>query len=84
MSAPRRFDEETRARAVRLYRDRLRDHGESKLVGRIHKAADFVRRKSTVAHFFNGGLHQILGRPNVFDPIPMAFTIPHEGAGSMA
>ena len=31
MSAPRKFDEETRARAVRLYTDRLRDHGESKL-----------------------------------------------------
>jgi transposase-like protein len=32
--APRKFDEETRARAVRLYRDRLRDHGESKLAAR--------------------------------------------------
>ena len=29
MPAPRKFDEETRARAVRLYLDRLRDHGES-------------------------------------------------------
>ena len=36
MSAPRRFDEETRARAVRLYTDRLRDHGESKLAARKH------------------------------------------------
>ena len=34
MSAPRKFDEETRARAVRLYTDRLRDHGESKLAAR--------------------------------------------------
>ena len=34
MSAPRKFDEETRARAVRLYQDRLRDHGESKLAAR--------------------------------------------------
>ena len=34
MSAPRKFDEETRARAVRLYADRLRDHGESKLAAR--------------------------------------------------
>ena len=32
MSAPRRFDEETRARAVRLYADRLRDHSESMLL----------------------------------------------------
>src|SRR5512144_174976 len=36
MSAPRKFDEEARARAVRLYRDRLRDHGESKLAARKH------------------------------------------------
>jgi transposase-like protein len=34
--APRKFDEETRARAVRLYRDRLRDHGESKLAARTY------------------------------------------------
>lgn len=36
MSAPRKFDEETRARAVRLYQDRLRDHGEPKLAARRH------------------------------------------------
>lgn len=36
MPAPRKFDEETRARAVRLYRDRLCDHGESKLAARKH------------------------------------------------
>ena len=36
MSAPRKFDEETRARAVRLYADRLRDHVESKLAARTH------------------------------------------------
>src|ERR671921_630115 len=36
MSAPRKFDEETRARAVRLYQDRLRDHRESKLATRRH------------------------------------------------
>ena len=39
MSAPRKFDEETRARAVRLYQDRLRDHGESKLTARKHVGA---------------------------------------------
>ncbi len=36
MSAPRKFDAETRARAVRLYTDRLRDHGDSKLAARMH------------------------------------------------
>ena len=39
MSAPRKFDEETRARAVRLYTDRLRDHGEPKLTARRHVGA---------------------------------------------
>jgi transposase-like protein len=39
MSAPRKFDEETRARAVRLYTDRLGDHGESKLAARKHVGA---------------------------------------------
>ena len=39
MSAPRKFDEETRARAVRLYQDRLRDHGESNLAARRHVGA---------------------------------------------
>ncbi len=36
MSAPRKFDEETRERAVRLYADRLRDRGDSKLAARKH------------------------------------------------
>jgi hypothetical protein len=47
MSAPRKFDEETRARAVRLYQDRLRDHGESKLAARKHVGAllDINRRR---------------------------------------
>lgn len=36
MGAPRKFDDETRARAVRMYQDRLRDHGGSKLAARRH------------------------------------------------
>ncbi len=36
MPAPRKFDTETRERAVRLYRDRLRDHDESKRTARSH------------------------------------------------
>ncbi len=34
MPAPRKFDEETRARAVRMYQERRRDHEESKLEAR--------------------------------------------------
>jgi transposase len=34
MPAPRKYDDETQARAVRMYRDRLRDHEESKVEAR--------------------------------------------------
>jgi hypothetical protein len=34
MPVPRKYDEETRARAVRMYTDRLREHAESKLESR--------------------------------------------------
>src|SRR3954470_21712989 len=36
MGAPRKFDDETRARAVRMYPDRLRDHGGAQSAGRRH------------------------------------------------
>ena len=39
MAAPRKFDEETRQRAVRMYRDRLAEHGDSKLAARKHVGA---------------------------------------------
>ena len=34
MPAPRMYDDETRARAVRMYRDRVADHGESMIEAR--------------------------------------------------
>jgi transposase-like protein len=39
MPAPRKFDDETRARAVRLYQDRLRENGGSQLGARRHVGA---------------------------------------------
>ena len=39
MSAPRKYDAETRERAVRLYAERLREHPGSKLEARRHVAA---------------------------------------------
>lgn len=36
MSAPRKYDQEFRDRAVRMYRDRLAEAGESKLGARRH------------------------------------------------
>ena len=51
MSAPRKFDEETRARAVRLYQDRLRDHGESKLTARKHVGARLDIKPATLRNW---------------------------------
>lgn len=39
MGAPRKFDEETRARAVRMYEDRIREHRESMATARRHVGA---------------------------------------------
>jgi transposase-like protein len=39
MAAPRKFDEEFRARAVRMYRDRLQEAGGSKLGARKYVGA---------------------------------------------
>lgn len=39
MAAPRKFDEETRARAVRMYQDRVREHGDSMAGARRHVGA---------------------------------------------
>ena len=39
MAAPRKFDEETRARAVRMYQDRIREHGDSMAGARRHVGA---------------------------------------------
>lgn len=36
MAAPRKFDAETRERAVRMYHDRIAQTGESKLAARKH------------------------------------------------
>lgn len=39
MAAPRKFDQETRERAVRMHEDRLASHAESKLAARKHLGA---------------------------------------------
>lgn len=36
MAAQRKFDEETRQRALRMYNDRIVEHGDSKLAARKH------------------------------------------------
>ena len=44
MPAPRKYDEETRARAVRMYQERIPDLGESKLTARRAGGAPGVGR----------------------------------------
>ena len=39
MGAPRKFDAETRERAVRMYRDRLAEAGDTKIAARKHVGA---------------------------------------------
>jgi transposase len=36
VAAPRKYDDETRARAVRMVRDRVREHGDSAVGARRH------------------------------------------------
>jgi transposase-like protein len=59
MPAPRKFDDETRARAVRLYEDRLREHGESQLAARRHVGALLDINPATIRNWVEAG-----ARPN--------------------
>ena len=49
MPAPRKYDEETRARAVRMYQERIRDLGESKLTARRAVSVDSNSSDSAAA-----------------------------------
>ncbi|GLZ49105.1 transposase [Actinomycetospora sp. NBRC 106375] len=54
MAPPRKFDAETRARAVRMYEDRLRDHGDSKLAARRHVGAILDVNPATLRNWVEG------------------------------
>ena len=54
MAPPRKFDAETRARAVRMYEDRLRDHGDSKLAARRHVGAILDINPATLRNWIAG------------------------------
>lgn len=51
MPAPRKYDAETRARAVRMYRERLRDHDESKLQARQQVGAVLDIKPATMRNW---------------------------------
>jgi transposase-like protein len=65
MGAPRKFDEETRARAVRLYQDRMRDHGETKLGARRHVGELLGIAPATLRNWIEAG--ERAERPRVAD-----------------
>ena len=67
MPAPRKFDAETRARAVRLYLDRLRDHGESKLAARRHVGELLDINPATIRNWVEAD--ERVGRPAGSDPV---------------
>lgn len=54
MAASRKFDQETRERAVRMYEDRLRTHGESKLMARRHVGELLGINQSTLRNWVEG------------------------------
>ena len=51
MSAPRKFDQEMRDRAVRMYRDRLEQHQESKLAARRQVGALLDINQATIRNW---------------------------------
>ena len=54
MAPPRKFDAETRARAVRMYEDRLRDHEDSKLAARKHVGEILDVNPATLRNWIEG------------------------------
>jgi transposase len=66
MPAPRKYDEETRARAVRMYQDRLRDHGqESKLEARRQVGAMLDINQATLRNWIEREEIDAGARPGV-------------------
>jgi transposase len=53
MAAPRKFDEETRARAVRMVQDRMAERGESALQARRQVGAMLDINPGTLRHWID-------------------------------
>ena|SRR5680860_232153 len=65
MPATRKYDGETRARAVRMYTDRLRDHGESKLAARRQVGAMLDINQATLRNWIEREEIDTGARPGV-------------------
>jgi len=67
MPATRKYDDETRARAVRMYADRLRDRGESKLAARRQVGAMLDINQATLRNWIEREEVDTGVRPGVSD-----------------
>ena len=63
MAAPRKFDQETRERAVRMYQDRLSDHGESKREARRQVGALLDINEASIRNWVEAGEREAGTRP---------------------
>ena len=68
MSAPRKYDQEFRDRAVRMYRDRLAEPGESKLSARRNVGSLLDLNQATLRDV-NGGRKLTPFRHSKIDPL---------------
>lgn len=55
MGAPRKFDAETQERAVRMYRDRRSEYGDSKTAARTHVGALLDMNPATIRNWVEKG-----------------------------
>lgn len=67
MGAPRKFDDETRARAVRMYQDWLRDHGGSRLAARRHVGELLDIKPTTLRHWIEAAEAEASGHGRLAD-----------------
>ena len=58
MSAPRKYDQEFRDRAVRMYRDRLAEPGESKLSARRHVGSLLDLNQATLRNWVEDAIRR--------------------------
>jgi transposase len=72
--APRKYDEETRARAVRMYEDRIRDLGESKVTARRAVGAVLDINPSTLRNWIEREEIDTGVRPGVSTEISQELT----------
>ncbi len=63
MAAPRKFDQETRERAVRMYLDRIAEHGESKREARRQVGAVLDINEASIRNWVEAGERAANGRP---------------------